>query len=40
MEIDAIPPFHWQPAASRSLPDAVLTENPELGVGAGVWETK
>lgn len=36
-EIGSIPPFHWQPAGFRSIVDACLMDEPELGVGAGVW---
>ncbi len=36
-EIGSIPPFHWQPNGFRSLLDACLMNEEELGVGAGVW---
>ena len=36
-EIGSIPPFHWQPPGFRSIIDASLMDEPELGVGAGVW---
>lgn len=36
-EIGSIPPFHWQPSGFRSIVDACLMEEEELGVGAGVW---
>ena len=36
-EIGSIPPFHWQPPGFRSIIDACLMDEPELGVGAGVW---
>ena len=36
-EIGSIPPFHWQPAGFRSIIDACLMDEDELGVGAGVW---
>ena len=36
-EIGSIPPFHWQPPGFRSLIDACLMDEAELGVGAGVW---
>lgn len=36
-EIGSIPPFHWQPPDFRSLVDARLMDEAELGVGAGVW---
>ncbi len=36
-EIGSIPPFHWQPTGFRSLVDACLMDEQELGVGAGVW---
>ena len=36
-EIGSIPPFHWQPPGFRSLVDACLMDEAELGVGAGVW---
>ena len=36
-EIGSIPPFHWQPDGFRSLVDACLMAEDELGVGAGVW---
>ena len=36
-EIGSIPPFHWQPPGFRSIIDACLMEEEELGVGAGVW---
>lgn len=36
-EIGSIPPFHWQPAGFRSIVDACLMDEEELGVGAGVW---
>ena len=36
-EIGSIPPFHWQPPGFRSIIDACLMEEPELGVGAGTW---
>ncbi len=36
-EIGSIPPFHWQPPGFRSLVDACLMDEEELGVGAGVW---
>ena len=36
-EIGSIPPFHWQPPGFRSLVDACLLDEAELGVGAGVW---
>ena len=36
-EIGSIPPFHWQPPGFRSLIDACLMQEAELGVGAGVW---
>ena len=36
-EIGSIPPFHWQPPGFRSLVDACLMHEEELGVGAGVW---
>lgn len=36
-EIGSIPPFHWQPPGFRSIMDACLMNEHELGVGAGVW---
>ena len=36
-EIGSIPPFHWQPDGFRSIVDACLMNEEELGVGAGVW---
>ena len=36
-EIGSIPPFHWQPPGFRSIIDACLMKEAELGVGAGVW---
>lgn len=36
-EIGSIPPFHWQPEGFRSIVDACLMDEDELGVGAGVW---
>ena len=36
-EIGSIPPFHWQPPGFRSIVDACLMREDELGVGAGVW---
>lgn len=36
-EIGSVPPFHWQPADFRSFVDEALTDEPVLGVGAGVW---
>ena len=36
-EIGSIPPFHWQPPGFRSIVDACLMDEQELGVGAGVW---
>ena len=36
-EIGSIPPFHWQPPGFRSIIDACLIDEEELGVGAGVW---
>ena len=36
-EIGSIPPFHWQPPGFRSIIDACLMQEDELGVGAGVW---
>ena len=36
-EIGSIPPFHWQPPGFRSIMDACLMHEAELGVGAGVW---
>ena len=36
-EIGSIPPFHWQPEGFRSIVDACLLNEEELGVGAGVW---
>ena len=36
-EIGSIPPFHWQPEGFRSIVDACLMREEELGVGAGVW---
>ena len=36
-EIGSIPPFHWQPPGFRSVIDACLMKEAELGVGAGVW---
>ena len=36
-EIGSIPPFHWQPEGFRSIVDACLMDEEELGVGAGVW---
>ena len=36
-EIGSIPPFHWQPPGFRSIIDARLMDEEELGVGAGVW---
>ena len=36
-EIGSIPPFHWQPPGFRSVIDACLMNEEELGVGAGVW---
>ncbi len=36
-EIGSIPPFHWQPPGFRSIVDACLMNEEELGVGAGVW---
>ena len=35
-EIGSIPPFHWQPEGFRSIIDACLMDEDELGVGAGV----
>jgi Cys-tRNA(Pro)/Cys-tRNA(Cys) deacylase len=35
--IGSIPPFHWQPEGFRTFLDAALMNEPELGVGAGVW---
>ena len=35
--IGSVPPFHWQSAGFRSFVDEALTEEPILGVGAGVW---
>lgn len=36
-EIGSIPPFHWQPPGFRTFFEATLMQEPELGVGAGVW---
>lgn len=36
-EIGSIPPFPWQPPGFRSLVDACLMDEAELGVGAGLW---
>ena len=36
-EIGSIPPFHWQLEGFRSIVDACLMDEKELGVGAGVW---
>ena len=36
-EIGSIPPFHWQPPGFRSIVDACLMNEEQLGVGAGVW---
>ncbi len=36
-EIGSIPPFHWQPEGFRSIIDACLISEEELGVGAGAW---
>ena len=36
-EIGSIPPFHWQPSGFRSIVDACLMIEEELGVGAGAW---
>ena len=36
-EIGSIPPFHWQPPGFRTLLDASLMDETELGVGAGEW---
>ena len=36
-QVGSIPPFHWQPPGFRSLIDARLMDEEELGVGAGVW---
>ena len=36
-EVGSIPPFHWQPPGFRSIVDACLMNEDELGVGAGVW---
>ena len=36
-EIGSIPPFHWQPERFRTIVDACLMDEEELGVGAGVW---
>ena len=36
-EIGSIPPFHWQPDGFRSIVDACLMDEEELGVGTGVW---
>ena len=36
-EIGSIPPFHWQSPGFRSIIDACLMDEEELGVGAGVW---
>ena len=36
-EIGSIPPFHWQPDGFRTIVDACLMDEEELGVGAGVW---
>ncbi len=36
-EIGSIPPFHWQPPGFRTIVDACLMDEEELGVGAGVW---
>ncbi|ETW93732.1 MAG: prolyl-tRNA synthetase [Candidatus Entotheonella factor] len=35
--IGSIPPFHWQPEGFRTFLDAALMNEPEVGVGAGVW---
>ncbi|ETX06457.1 aminoacyl-tRNA deacylase [Candidatus Entotheonella palauensis] len=35
--IGSIPPFHWQPDGFRTFLDAALMNEPEVGVGAGVW---
>ena len=35
--VGSIPPFHWQPDGFRTFLDAALMNEPELGVGAGVW---
>ena len=36
-DIGSIPPFHWQSEGFRSIVDACLMDEEELGVGAGVW---
>lgn len=36
-EIGSVPPFHWQSTGFRSFVDEALTDEPILGVGAGVW---
>ena len=35
--IGSIPPFGWQPAGFRTLLEASLLDEPELGVGTGRW---
>ena len=35
--IGSIPPFSWQQEGARTFIDEALTEEPILGVGAGVW---
>lgn len=35
--IGSIPPFGWQPPGFRVFLEAALMDEPELGVGAGVW---
>ena len=35
--IGSIPPFGWQPAGFRTLLEASLLVEPELGVGTGRW---
>ncbi len=36
-DVGSVPPFHWQSMGFRSFVDEALTEEPMLGVGAGVW---
>ncbi len=35
--VGSIPPFSWQPQGFRAFMDVSLTQEPVLGVGAGVW---
>jgi Cys-tRNA(Pro)/Cys-tRNA(Cys) deacylase len=35
--IGSIPPFGWQPPGFRTLLEATLLDEPELGVGTGRW---